>query len=98
MENGQPTLDVYVPDELEPGVYANALSAWHTEHEFTLDFATLRGPRVGEDGEIVLSYRVVTRVKLPATMIFEVIRELNRDMTEYEREFGEIRRPGRPGA
>ena len=98
MENGQPTLDFYIPDDLEPGAYANALSAWHSEHEFTLDFAALRGPRVNEDGETVLSYRVVTRVRLPATMIFDVIRELNRDMTEYEQEFGEIRRPRRPGA
>ena len=94
MENGRPTLDFYIPDDLEPGAYANALAAWHTEHEFTLDFAAAQRPRVNEDGEVVLPCRVVTRVKLPATMIFDVIRELNRDMTEYEQQFGEIRRPG----
>ncbi len=98
MDNGQLTLDFYIPDDLEPGAYANALAAWHTEHEFTLDFAAVQRPRVNEDGEVVLTYRVMTRVKLPATMIFDIIRELNRDMTEYEQEFGEIRRPRRPGA
>ena len=94
MENGPPALAFYIPDDLEPGLYANALAAWHTEHEFTLDFAAVQRPRVSEDGEVVLPGRVVTRVKLPATMIFDVIRELSRDMTEYEQQFGEIRRPG----
>ncbi len=46
-------------------------------------------------GHIVVPCRVVARVKLPATAIFDVIRELNRDMTDYEREYGEITKPGR---
>ena len=86
--------EFYVPEEIEPGVYANVLTTWHTAHELTLDFAAIQPPRLSDTDEIVLPCRVVTRVKLPATMIFEVIRELNRDMTDYEREFGEIRRSG----
>jgi hypothetical protein len=36
---------------------------------------------------------VVARVRLPVALIFDVIRTLNDTMTEYEREFGEIRPP-----
>ena len=89
--------DLYIPEELEPGVYANVLTTWHTAHEFTLDFAALQPPRVSDEDEVVIPCRVVTRVKLPATVVFEVIRTLNQEMTGYEREFGEIRNPERRG-
>ena len=38
MDNDQ---ELEVPPELVGGVYANSLAVWDTEHEFTLDFATL---------------------------------------------------------
>jgi hypothetical protein len=38
--------------------------------------------------------RVVTRVKIPVTLIFDVLRALNENMTLYEERYGEIQRPG----
>jgi hypothetical protein len=38
--------------------------------------------------------RVVARVKIPVTLIYDVLRALNENMTRYEETFGEIQRPG----
>lgn len=88
-----PRVALYLPDDLEAGVYANMLSTWHTGHEFTLDFAAIQRVREAGDGEVVLPSRVVTRVKVPPSAIFEMIRIMNEAMTRYEQTFGEIRLP-----
>jgi hypothetical protein len=90
----QPQIEIYLPNELEPGVYSNMLAAWYTADEFTLDFAALQRPRETEYGDAVAWARVVTRVKVPTSGIFEMIRIMNEVMTRYERTFGEIRPPG----
>ena len=73
-----------IPPELEGGVYANFLSGWFTAHEFTLDFC------VAQPG---LPYPLASRVKLPVTMILEVLQGLSLLMSAYEARFGEIQRP-----
>jgi hypothetical protein len=84
-----------VPPELEGGVYANVLSTWHSAYEFTLDFSASQPPQVPDDptSPIVIPCRVVSRVKIPVTLVFDVLRALNDAMTAYEAQFGEIRRP-----
>lgn len=85
-----------VPPELEAGVYANVLGVWHTVYEFTLDFAAMQPPQVDEGdptSAAVVPCRVVSRVKVPVTVVFDLIRALNENMTKYEERFGEIRRP-----
>jgi hypothetical protein len=88
----------FVAPDLEGGVYANFLSVWHTAHEFTLDFAVTQPPQVQDEADphspIVVPCRVVARVKLPVTVVFDLIRAINENMTRYEQAFGEIRRPG----
>jgi hypothetical protein len=95
------SLRLVVPAELEAGAYANALVVWHTPYEFTLDFGARQRPqRVDEDdpdSPVVWPCRVVSRIRLPLTLMFDVLRALNASMTEYEAEWGEIRRPERPG-
>jgi hypothetical protein len=95
-EGGRPTnFNVQLPPELEGGTYANFLSVWHTGHEFTLDFAVTQPPVVPENPAEPISVpcRVVTRVKIPPSLIFEIIRALNQNMTTYENTFGEIQQP-----
>jgi hypothetical protein len=95
-EGGQPTeFQVQVPPELEPGVYANFLGVWHSPYEFTLDFAVTQPPEPGED-VLTVPCRVVARIKMPVSVIFDVIRTLNDNMTKYEQTFGEIHRPASP--
>jgi len=80
------------------GVYSNFLGVWHTAHEFTLDFAATQPPQPADpenpDAGGVVPSRIVARVKIPVTVVFDVIRALNDNMTQYEEQFGEIQRPG----
>jgi len=80
--------EISVPDALETGVYANAAGVWHTAHEFTLDFLTLK-PATTPD---LVPARVVSRVKIPPTVIFDLMRALNENMSQYEERFGPIPR------
>ena len=90
---------IQVPNELEPGVYANFLSVWHTAYEFTLDFGVTQPPQIDQDdpdAPVRVDCRVVSRVKIPVTVLFDVLRALNENMTRYEQVFGEIKRPEPP--
>lgn len=84
--------ELAIPPELQGGVYANVLNVWHSEWEFTLDFGAVIHPReVAEEPAPCIG---VARVRIPVTLIFDVLKALNEEMTEYERAHGEIRRPG----
>jgi hypothetical protein len=89
-------IQMVVPPEKEAGVYANFLGVWHSAYEFTLDFATTQPARPSDDdpSNMVMPCLVVSRVKIPVTLIFDVVRALNENMTRYEETFGEITRPG----
>lgn len=83
----------------EAGSYANALAIWHTAHEFTFDFVVSSAPPQparGDDGEEVIRapHRLVARVRVPPTAVFDIIRTINENLTLYEQRFGQIRRPG----
>ncbi len=93
-EDPEPEFRIDVPEELKGGVYANFLNVWHSPYEFTLDFAATLEPEAAGEGGITIPCRLAARVKVPITIIFELIQELNDEMTNYERLFGEIRRPG----
>ncbi len=96
MSEPQQFLDLAVPPEQEVGVYANLLAIWHTQDEFTLDFAVKQPSQIGqqEDGTEVVRVpaRVVARVRVPPGQVFEILKALNENMTHYERTFGDIRR------
>ena len=81
-----------VPAEIEAGVYANTLAVWHSPYEFTLDFAATPPPVQDETG-VTVPCLITARVKIPITVIFDVLRALNANMTQYEQVFGEIQRP-----
>ena len=91
--------ELNVPPELEGGVYANVLGVWHTAYEFTLDFAAMQPPQVLDESDPAspthVPCRVVARVKIPVTAVFDLIRAVNDNMTKYEEHFGEIHRPGK---
>ncbi len=84
--------DFRVPPEVEAGVYANLLAVWHTAYEFTLDFAVAERAQPSETG-VKVPCLVVSRVKIPVTLIFEVLKALNANMTQYEAMYGEVHAP-----
>lgn len=82
------------PSDMETGVYANFVAIWHDSETFTLDFATItRPPKPTEDtksGEIYLHTpaRVVSRVKIPPSQVFEIMKALEQQLSNWERETG----------
>ena len=99
MEPQSPTFSFQVAPELAAGRYSNMLGVWHSPHEFTLDFAVTM-PVVhadGADGPPTVPCEVVARIKVSPSLIFDLLRALNENMTQYEQNFGEIKRPEPPG-
>ena len=88
-----------IPFELEAGVYANAISVWHTPYEVIADFAVMLAPEPSDpddpESEEVTLARVVSRVRIPPTFVLEAVRAINGELTVYEAEFGEASRPRR---
>lgn len=99
MEGGTETpkvrFDFELPDELQGGVYANLLNVWHTPYEFTLDFSVIQ-PTTQQpvEGEVpVIPARVVARMRIPPSIVFEVLKALNCNMTRYEAKLGPSSNP-----
>lgn len=84
-----------VPDQLQGGSYANLASVWHTAHEFTLDFGATMPPESAPNGEVTVPVKVVARVKMPVSVIFDLLKAINANMTIYEETYGPISGPRR---
>jgi Protein of unknown function (DUF3467) len=111
-EQQQTEFEIQVPPEQEAGAYSNFLMVWHTPHEFTLDFAVTQPSQAGEGG-VKVPCRVVSRVRVPPTVMLDILHAMNENVGRFQQTFGEIRRPvpsaeggeptydrteGRPGA
>lgn len=88
MESEGQEIAINVPEEEAIGQYANLVGVWHTPHEFAIDFCVVQ-PFL-PDGPAA---RVVSRVRIPPTIVFDLLRTLNQNLAEYESKFGEIQRP-----
>lgn len=84
-------IDFQIPDDLQTGVYANMLNVWHSAYEFTLDFAVMEGDQAREeDGAQVMPARVVSRIRIPPGIMFEVMKALNQNLTAYEENIAKL--------
>jgi Protein of unknown function (DUF3467) len=88
MEGQGQQLNVSVPEDQAIGHYANLVGVWHTPHEFAIDFAVVQPFLPTGPGA-----QVVCRVRIPPTIVFELLKTLNQNLTEYEKVHGEIQRP-----
>ncbi len=92
--------DLDIPTDVEAGTYADFASIWHTSDSFVLDFAVLKRPpkpTVADDGTRVVKVptRVVSRVRIPPSQVFEIMKGLEKQLTMWERAHGAKRhRPG----
>jgi len=87
-------LEITLPPELEGGVYSNVLHVHHTAYEFTLDFGVMRPAERDEgDSPVRVPVRVVSRVRIPVTLLFDVLKALNQNLANYEGAFGPISEP-----
>ena len=90
---------IQIPPDLEVGTFADFMTVWHTAHDFTLDFAVMQQTQPPENpadrtSPFKVPCRVVARVKIPPTLVYDIMRALNENLTGYEGIFGEIQRPG----
>lgn len=87
MENQGQEIEIQVPPDEAMGSYANLVGVWHTPHEFALDFCLVQpflldGPKA----------TVVSRVRIPPTLVLDLLQSLSQNLLEYEKTYGEIRR------
>jgi len=96
-ESTEPSFAFQLPDDLTGGVYSNVVAVWHTPYEFTLDFAVMLPAKqaAGSDGNAPATpCRVVSRVKIPPAVVFQLMRALSVNERLYEERVGPIPRPG----
>ena len=79
---GQPQAHLHVPDDRVEGTYADFVSVWHSKDAFVLDFAVLAQPVTAAQ---FLS-RVVARVRIPPSQVFEIMKALEQQLTAWEAE------------
>jgi hypothetical protein len=93
-EEPESRLEVSITPEVEAGLYANFASVWHTPDGFVLDFAVFtRPPGLAVDpqsGQRYMSHptRIVSRVRIPPAQVFELMRALEQQLTQFENETG----------
>jgi hypothetical protein len=90
----QAEFEIQVPPELEAGAHANFLMVWHTPHDFTLDFAVMQP---SQPGSTTVPCRVVARLRLPPSVMVDVVQAMSENISRYQQSFGEIQRPGQQG-
>jgi len=87
-EQEQPkSVQINVPPEMVAGAYANIVGVWHTPTDFAIDFC-VNQPFRGD--ESALEALVVSRVRIPPAMVFDLLRALNQNLAEYEESYGEV--------
>jgi hypothetical protein len=85
------SVQINVPPEKAAGCYANIVGVWHTPTDFAIDFC-VNQPFAG--GPDKIAAQVVSRVRIPPSMVFELLRALSENLGEYEDAYGEVKIPG----
>lgn len=86
--------EIEISAEVEQGLWADFVSLWHTPDSFVLDFAALRRPPYAvEDAEShavarVMPARIVARVRIPPSQVFELMKALEQQLSLWEQEAG----------
>jgi 7,8-dihydro-6-hydroxymethylpterin-pyrophosphokinase len=85
-------LNVEATPEVQAGVYADFVGVWHQANSFVLDFSVYTSPprmvEVDDQQVLNLSARMVARVRLPPSQIFEIMKALEQQLSRWEREHG----------
>lgn len=86
----QPQIRVVVDDDRKHGEYANFVVVSHGPHEFTIDFCQLLPS--GDPKQV--NADVVSRIRVAPTMVGQMLRALNANLTNYESKFGDVKALG----
>ena len=96
--------EVNVPEDQSAGTYSNGFATWFNQTDLTIDFFIHlpMEPRTDDEGNpfMHVPVEVVSRVKIPPTLVFRLIEQLNSSYTAYEEQFGAVtplgEMPGQP--
>ncbi len=91
-------VNIQIRPEDAVGTYADFISLWHNNDCFTLDFAVMtRLPKLVSDDDdqkyVDMPARVVSRVRIPPSQVFELMKALEQQLTAWERETGQRSSP-----
>lgn len=89
-ERSEPPIHFVVPVDLQAGAFSDVVSIWHTAHGFTMDFAVIDRTVRDEDGNSFTPAFVVSRMKIPATVVFQIARAIADNVRAYEDVYGSI--------
>ncbi len=87
----EPQVHLSVPPDKVAGHYANVVSVWSTPYDFAIDFCVNMPYSSGPDA---MAAQVVSRVRIPPTLVFDLLRALNQNLGQYEEAYGRLKRPG----
>ncbi|MDR2453538.1 MAG: DUF3467 domain-containing protein [Bifidobacteriaceae bacterium] len=79
-------IQIKLAPDLEAGVYADFVRAWHSNDAFVLDFAALTEPPRHDSGAVVLNASVAARVRIPPAQVFELMKALEQQLSAWEKE------------
>lgn len=82
---------INLPDDQVEGHYADFANIWHNNETFILDFVAMAAPpnvQPDDQGQPVaqINCRVVTRVRIPAEQVWEVMKGLQTQLGAWETE------------
>ncbi len=71
------------------GHYADFVVVWQSGETFVIDFAAFAGPPqpIDEGGQSVQA-QVVSRVRIPPSQVFEIMKALETELSKWERRTG----------
>lgn len=91
MSDGQVQLSVELSPELRAGVHAEIAAVWHTRDSFTIDFISPFSPATADaEGQVTQQAQIVSRVRLPVSVIFKVAQAISENVAIYEQAYGPI--------
>lgn len=83
---------IEIPAEKTLGVHADFASVWHTPETVVIDFMSISQPVQSEEGSQVINATLASRVRIPPTHVFELMKALEQQLAAWEVDTGR-RRP-----
>ncbi|MCL1923239.1 MAG: DUF3467 domain-containing protein [Propionibacteriaceae bacterium] len=83
-----PQIKLGLPPDKAAGVFADFVRAWHTKDCFILDFSGYTEPPLHDEetDDIVQQSMVVSRVRVPPSQVFELMKALEQQLSAWESE------------
>ncbi len=79
---------INIPPDQAGGSFADFVRAWHTRDSFVLDFAAYTDPatHAEDSNDIIRPAMVVSRVRIPPSQVYELMKVLNQQLSMWETE------------